>query len=750
MQLLEQALDAIANRHQVLKSLFKSNDENQDVQVICNKPLTIMRRAYKDEEDLKLQLKEDINRVFDLRESYPIRVVSYTETDNSSLQVNESKRYLLINIHHIAFDGWSTDIFLKEINQIYHNLKTDKAAYTGLNKLSIQYKDFAIWQREYLQGEVLSEQVNYWKDKLEGVEPLALPLDYSRPSQIDYTGDNIEFSLDKGLSDSLVKFSQDRGYTLYSTLLAAFYVLLNKYTSQEDIVIGTPMANRHYAQIEDLIGFFVNSLALPQHVDSEATVNELFEQVHEQLIEAQRYQDIPFEKLVEALNIEQDQSRHPIFQVMFGVQSFGEQSEGNELFKPYALGEGYQIAKFDLSLFLSETGKGIKGSFNYAASLFKRGTIERLRDHYVGILGQIIERPNQTIKNIQVLSKEEYQTIVYDWNATDRDYPKDKTIHQLFEEQVEKTPNNIAVVYEETQLTYQELNEHSNQLARYIREQYNAQHSQELKPDTLIALCLDRSEQMIVAILAVLKAGGAYVPLDPSYPEDRISHILEDTKASLLLTQSNHTKTLNDIITQAELDTQLVDLNSINTEHVDTSNLPQHSTATDLAYVIYTSGTTGKPKGVMVEQKGYVQFILDFIRNLNTHYKIDNYDWLSLTNYVFDIFGLEYALPLLTGYKVVLSSINKVTEKALQSVNIVQQTPSVLETLITQYPTQLNSLTCLTGGEPISNQQKERFLNSYKQVINVYGPAETIIWSTKHQLLQEEPVNIGQPLSNEK
>uniref|UniRef100_UPI003F882F47 condensation domain-containing protein n=1 Tax=Cysteiniphilum litorale TaxID=2056700 RepID=UPI003F882F47 len=310
IKVLEQALEAIANRHQVLKSVFKINDAGQDVQIIGRAPLSIITKSYIDKEKLNLQIQEDINRVFDLRASYPIRVVSYIQENNAeqgSKQDNEPKRYLLINIHHIAFDGWSTDILLKELNQIYNNLKVGKVTYAGLNELSIQYKDFALWQREFLHGEILSEQVDYWKGRLDGIEPLALPLDYPRPHQIDYTGDNIDFSLDKQLSDSLIQFTKEKGYTLYSTLLTAFYILLNKYTSQEDIVIGTPIANRHYAQIEDLIGFFVNSLALPQHVHSEATVGELFEQVHERLIEAQCYQDIPFEKLVEALKVERDQ-----------------------------------------------------------------------------------------------------------------------------------------------------------------------------------------------------------------------------------------------------------------------------------------------------------------------------------------------------------------------------------------------------------------------------------------------------------
>ena len=790
LKVLQQALEALVQRQEVLRTVFRQDEgSGLDYQQVLDKNLKIADHQLKDQSVFELQVKADINRVFDLRKDYPIRVVFYQVEDISDKTI--IKDYVLINIHHIAFDGWSIEILERELLQIYENLKEGKEISRGLPELSIQYKDYAQWQRGYLQGTLLQQQINYWQDQLTGLEPLALVTDYPRPSQIDYRGSDVSFQLTESLSSKLRGLSQRLGCTLYTVLLSGFYILLHKYTSQTDLVLGSPIANRDYHQVEGLIGFFVNALPLRLQLDVDQGSQEIIQQLHSRLIESQSYQDIPFEKIVEQLKLSPDPSRHPIFQVMFGVQDFGDKSgdkEGevdklNQLLRSKALDNAYEVAKFDLSLFITDKDKQLQGSMNYATALFKRETIERLLEHYIHILDQLIKQPKQAIKDYQVLTDKEYQQIVYDWNQTDKEYPTDKTIQQLFQQQVEKTPNNIALVYEDKQLTYQELNQQSNQLARYIIKQYQQQNikgnkaNQQtqkreadsiktlLPKDTLIALCLDRSIEMIVGILGVLKAGGAYVPMDPNYPQDRIEYILEDTQTSMVLSQSHLKQRLSTIITDNEVnqdtglsDTQMqVDLICLDEQPYtkeDKSNLTLTNKSTDLAYVIYTSGTTGKPKGVMVESQQYVMFLIGFYNELKNRLNQQRFNLLSLTNYVFDIFGLEYGLPLLTGDKVILSSLEDITESELYESNIVQQTPNTLQAVVKGYPNLLKDKLCLVGGEALPLWVQEELSQSFDQVLNVYGPAETVIWSSCYLIGEQEPVSamscIGQPLDNEK
>ena len=307
-----------------------------------------------------------------------------------------------------------------------------------------------------------------------------------------------------------------------------YYVLMHKYSNQTDIVIGTPVSNRHYGQLEGLVGFFVNSLALRQKVDVQS-YRDFIQEVHEMVLESQYNQDLPFERLVEELTVERDTSRHPIFQVIFGLQNFGKSQ--SDYFKSVDIG-GYDISKYDLSLFISDSLQ-IRGSIEYSTSLYTKDSILRLVEHYKTILESLVNDLDRSIAGVSLLTEEDYQTIVYDWNNTDKDYPKDKTIYELFQEQVDKNPDNVALVYEDKALTYKQLDERSNQLARYLRSNYD------IKPDTLITLCLDRSLEMVIGILGVMKSGGAYVPIDPNYPKERINYILEDTQSGVLITQSH-------------------------------------------------------------------------------------------------------------------------------------------------------------------------------------------------------------------
>ena len=403
VEALKKGLHRIVTRHEVLRTVFKQDEEGLDYQQVEEGLLFIMEERIT-EGLLPEKLKEAFNTLFDLTKEYPLKVWIYTLKGST-------RKILVLSIHHIAFDGWSLDIFMKELKQYY--LHEAEGAQITLAPLTIQYKDFAVWQRTHLSGKRLEQQVSYWENKLSGYEPLALSTDYVRPAFFDYRGKDYFFEISEEISQKLRKLAQSKGVTLYTVLLSGFYLLLSKYTGQEDLVIGTPIANRHYEQLESLIGFFVNSLAIRVLLQSDDTVEHLIEQVHQDLVDAQVHQDLPFEKLVEALKIEPDPSRHPLFQVMFVVQSFGQSEAMKSLLNPLAMNEYYQTAKFDISLFINDNQGTLRGNINYATSLYQSETIERLAVHYQYLLGQIADDVSRTLSEYFLLSPLEYQQIVY-------------------------------------------------------------------------------------------------------------------------------------------------------------------------------------------------------------------------------------------------------------------------------------------------------------------------------------------------
>jgi amino acid adenylation domain-containing protein/non-ribosomal peptide synthase protein (TIGR01720 family) len=747
---IKYALQQIISRHEVLRSTIEQGlNLDHGVQIVHDEPLTIQEVVVADKENYESLIQQEIDRPFILEKEYPIRAILYAinPTSENSLVRN----LLLINIHHISSDGWSMGIFSKELFAYYESY-VKKDVSVNLPGLEIQYKDFALWQRSYLTGETLEKQLNYWKEKLSNYQHLELPIDFERPDNIDYRGAQENFRLKKAISQKLRALARSHGVTLHSVMLSSINVLLNKFTGQNDIIIGSAIANRHQRQTEDLIGFFVNMQAHRTLLNKTQCFEELIKQVHQEQIEAQLHQDLPFEKLVDELNVERDPSRHPIFQVMFEVQSSDETTKTSihqsTYLKSFHTQAEYDIEKFDLSVYMGDNGEEIVGQFSYATSLFKKETIERLIRYYLHLLDQLANNPSKAYSKFSLLDQEEYKQLVYDWNATDQEYEKNKTIHELFELQVTKTPNNVALVFEGKALSYKELNERSNQLANHIRSQYKRLTKQLLKPDTLIAMYVDRSLEMVIGILAILKAGGAYVPIDPGYPQDRINFLIEDTKTELILCRKNSTE--NHPVKLPQEKVIYIDLTETFYQTEVTRNLTGYNNASHLAYVIYTSGTTGKPKGVMVEHKAFSQFIHNFDDYLVDEINLVPRDILSLTNYVFDIFGLEYALPLTTGGKITLSHVNDVSAEDILNSKIIQQTPSTLLHLITMYPDVLSSVTCLVGGEALLPSIAEKLVDKFHTVINVYGPAETVIWSSAFKVVNANKPNIGKPLPNEK
>ena len=580
---LHQALRTIVERHEALRTNFVEKDEGA-LQIIREVDTFSLEEIRCKESSIQTKIKETLTQSFNLESDMLFKAVLYT--------INEQTHYLLVNMHHIVSDGWSIGILVQEFVTLYTAYSNKQE--NPLPPLEIQYADYAAWQREYLSGEVLEEKLNYWKDTLGGIESLALATTYPRPAIQSNRGDRISFSINKEITRKLNILSKKYDTTLFMTLLSSFGLLLHKYSGQEEFIIGSPIANRNRFEIEPLIGFFVNTLALKQDFSSDMKFSTVLQQTKEHTLSAYDHQDVPFEKIVDALDIPRDTSRSPLFQVMFVLQNNPENT-ALELADLKIEGVAFEnpTSKFDLTMNITEANGKLHASLEYATDLFSQTYIESMIEHFKILLEAIVKDETQAISQYPILTKQEEQQLLIEYNDTKVAYPKDKTIHQLFEAQVKLNPENVAVVYEDEELTYKQLNTKSNQLAHYLIEQG-------VEPDSLVAICVDRSLDMMIGLLAILKAGGAYVPIDPTYPEDRIKHMLEDSQAKILLTQAH----LEEILPKTKSKTIAIDTLKLGKNKK--SNPKTKVTSSNLAYVIYTSGSTGLPKGVMVEHGGVV------------------------------------------------------------------------------------------------------------------------------------------------
>ncbi|RNA61469.1 amino acid adenylation domain-containing protein [Chryseobacterium nematophagum] len=746
LTILKESFRILLSRHEILRTLILTSSEGVCYQYVSDQELGIKETDVFNSTELEDVISQEINKVFDLSKELPISVCLFHEQEKNNN--NEQISYISIVIHHIAFDGWSIDIFLEELRSIYQDLLSGDSV--SLPSLRIQYKDFALWQRDYLQGEVLDRQLDYWRTKLSEVEPLNLPLDYTRPSVLSYEGHTIRFSISETLGKDLRLLSQDLGVSLYSVMLSGYYLLLSSYSGEKDIVLGTVVANRHHTGLEDLIGFFVNTLVLREEIDYGVSIKDFILQVSDSVSQAQMHQDVPFEKLVEELGVVQDVSRHPIFQVMFGLQSFGNEAKKkygeDSLFEEFKGNVSYDVAKFDLTVMIDDGDESLSGSFNYARGLFKESTINHMISTYVYLLEQMIFHHKEIkLQNLSWVRQEDYKEDGIFSNLLDTysEYDTEATLHELFERQVEKTPDHIALVYEDVKLTYRELNERSNQLANYLLDTYKIQ------PDELIPLCLERSEQMLIAILGVLKSGGAYVPMDPSYPMDRIEHILGDTKARVVIGDENTIKKLFECQPETH-DLAILSLNS--SEMIDTlrssfkENPNTDVSSEDLSYVIYTSGTTGKPKGVMIEHTGVINLV-EFM--ISSHRLTEYTNVGCYSNYVFDAFGCEIFPVLCHGnttwlYNSMLRTSVKELNEYIKNNNIEVSfiPPVLLQEIILDTSLKL----IYAGGETFPTIDKTR---SDIILINEYGPTETTVCATYHHYHDDgNPLNIGRPIVN--
>ncbi|EJL22783.1 edeine biosynthesis hybrid PKS-NRPS EdeI [Brevibacillus sp. BC25] len=723
----ERAFVSLVQRHESLRTSFSivDGDLMQTIQ-----PSVDFTLAYSevDENEAKRTVEQFI-QPFDLSKAPLVR--------GMLIRIDVNKHLLLFDMHHIISDGVSINILIREFFQLYQGLE--------LPELRIQYKDYSVWQSEQLGNGVLAAQEKFWLKELDGELPvLNLPTDHPRPSVQSFEGDVLTFEIPQERTEKILALAKNNGSTLYMTLLGALTIMLSKYAGEEDIIIGSPVAGRHHADLENIVGVFLNTLAMRNFPRSDRTVADFLQEVKERALAALSHADYSFEMLVDRLTLPKDTARNPLFDVMFILQNTGDakgsMSANGLTLSPYPFEQ--RSAQFDLTFDIIEREQRLIVDIEYSNKLFSKETIASMSTHFQKILEQMVEDSEQLIGKMSMLAAEERLLLIEQWNDTSLEYSREKTVVQLFEEVAVKQPNALAVTCGDEKVTYAELNKRANQVARLIK-----QH--DVTADTCVGLLTNRSVEMMVGLLAILKAGAAFVPIDPHYPEERISYVLENSMTRLVLT--------HDSLAEKQWGSVVrVDVNDTRMEMEDDSNLPPQATPSDLAYVIYTSGSTGKPKGVMVEHGN----LMSFCSGIGEHIDFASADkMLAVTTISFDIFLLETIVPLAKGMTVVIATEQQQADPQVlkelilqEEITFLQLTPSRLQ-LMLEEKSNSHALDCLKaillGGEALSASLFQRLRTQTKaRLYNLYGPTETTIWSTVQDLTEAEEVTIGAPLPN--
>ncbi|MEI6527433.1 MAG: condensation domain-containing protein, partial [Planctomycetota bacterium] len=746
---LRKALETVVARHEPLRTVFVQHG---------NTPVQKVRGL----ERFEFQV-EDLRGLAPEEQAYKVSQISRAEADSPFdltcdlmirvrlLRLDDQDHDLLVTMHHIASDGWSMDVFTKELSSLYgHYLdpSTDTSGIIPLDPLPVTYIDYSAWQRETLSADRIEGLLSYWRQDLNGLPALEIPTDRPRPSMSSYRGSSVPIELDEGLTRRLESLAQSQQVTLQMLLLAAYEVLLYRYSHQEDFGVGIPFAGRNETQLERLIGFFVSTLVIRADLTGEPTFQELLSRVRQKSLAAYDHQELPLQVLLADLQPERHLSRPPLFQVMFQLltqDASGLDLQGLELIEEYYSTER---VKFDLELHLRPARGRIEGDLAYSTDLFDRQSIERMAAQYVRLLESIVAQPDQKIDRFSILTDQERERLLVEFNDTASEYPRELCVHELFEEQVERTPDAVALVFEEQQLTYSELNARSNRLARYLRK-----HG--VGDQTPVGLCLERSLDLVVSILGILKAGGTYVPLDADYPVQRLENMLELAEVEHLVTQSQ----LHDRLPSTKRQDILVDRDADEIASEDSSNLDLAYKSNRLAYIMFTSGSTGEPKGVMIEHRSIVRLVC------HVQYARFGSDrvFVLLAPVSFDASTFELWGALLHGGRLVIPS------QALHDANLLRQlivgnnvttlwlTASLFNQIVDQDPQALLGLDeLLIGGEALSVTHVKEAINALKgtaTIINGYGPTESTTFACCFRILPTLPLSvdsipIGRPISN--
>nr|MDQ2713687.1 amino acid adenylation domain-containing protein [Chloroflexota bacterium] len=737
LEALQRSLQMIVQRHEVLRTAFALVD-GQPRQILTpmpDLPLVMVNLEHMPaiERQVRAQhlLSEEAARPFDLVRGPLFRL--------TLLRLDEREHILILMMHHSISDGWSVNLFFQELITLYEALSTGHAS--PLLDLPVQYADFSEWQHALVQGALLAEQLAYWKHQLAGApKVLELPADRPRPAIRTPRGATYSFTVSRALTMALKAFSQQEGITLYITLVAAFQALLYRYTGQDDLVIGTAIADRELTEVQGLLGLFLNTLALRTNFADNPTVRTLLQRVRDVILDAHANRDVPFELLVKELHLERAPGQSPLFQVSLTLDPPSPLSSSEWTLTRMATGTG--ASKFDLSLELAEWQEELAGHLEYSTDLFEETTIARLAKHWQILLAGMVADATRPVGELPLLTEREREQMLFAWNDTRASYPKERCLHQLFTEQAARVPDAIAATFEETSLTYQELNARANQFAHYLQ-------TLGVRPDVLVAICVERSLEMLVGLLGILKAGGAYVPLDPAYPAERVAFMLTDTGVSILVTQQSLVAQLPSHSARVIcLDADAERFSALSQANPVTQLTPEH-----LCYVIYTSGSTGRPKGVQIPHRAVVNFLLSMQREpgLTTRDTL-----LAVSTLSFDIAGLELYLPLLTGAHLVIVSQDVATNGTAlaaslerSNVTMMQATPITWRILLASGWPGKRNLKALCGAEALPVELARELLPRVGSLYNMYGPTETTVWSTLCKIeATDSAISIGRPIAN--
>jgi amino acid adenylation domain-containing protein len=742
---LERALGEIRQRHETLRTTFVMEGERPVQRIAPPAPLTLpvvdlsgLSPKEREAEEARLT-REETRAPFDLAQGPVWRL--------RLLRLGAQEHVLLSTMHHIVTDGGSVEVLFKELAALYGAFHEGRPS--PLAELPVQYADFAAWQRRWLEGRALEEQLSYWKQQLAGAPALLeLPTDRPRPPVQTYRGDVEPLNLPPELLVSLRTLCQEEKASLFMLLAAAFKVVLARYSGQEDISVGTPVSNRSRVELEGLIGFFANTLVLRTRLSGAPTFRELLRRVRETTLAAHARQDLPFEKLVEELQPERNLSHGPLFQVMFSLLPHSRTPLELSGLKATATSLEVGATKFDLALSLEERADRIEGGFEYNTDLFDRATLTRMGQHLRTLLEAAVARPDERIDRLPLLPSSERRQLLVEWNDTARELPRGQCLQELFEAQVARTPEAVALVFEGQRLSYRELEARANQLARHLR-------GLGVGPEARVALCAERSLELVVALLAILKAGGAYVPLDPSYPAERLATLLEDAQAPVLLVQE---RVRSRLPTNTRTRVVSLDGDASAFAREETGPLRVAMRDTHLAYVIYTSGSTGQPKGAMNEHRAVANRLLW----MQAEYRLTSEDVvLQKTPFSFDVSVWEFFWPLLVGARLVLARPEGHKDSTYlarliqeQGVTMLHFVPSMLQAFLDDAESRqcrgLRRVIC--SGEALPYELKERFQSTLPaELHNLYGPTEAAVdvsyWDCRREL-ERRVVPIGRPISN--
>jgi amino acid adenylation domain-containing protein len=734
--LLERSVREVIRRHEALRTAIIANGGRPYQVIVPDPPFRLMLcdltriPADRRGEEAARRMAEAAARPIDLGHGSLVRADLW--------RLGPEEHLLLFTIHHIACDGWSLSVLFREIATLYAAFGRGETS--PLPELPLQYVDYAIRQRREVQGEALGEQVAYWRERLDGLHPLELPTNRPRPAVQAYRGARRALRLPLELADKVRALGAAEGATLYMTMMAAFLALLHRYSGQDDIAVGSPIAGRPRRELHPLIGCFINMIVLRTDISGDPPFRELLRRARGSALGAFKHQELPFGRLVEELRPAREPGRQPLFDVMFDFYKAPtwRPSLPEVEIAPYWVDNG--TSKYDLTLTVIEDEAGLTCDMEFDSALYDPATAVRMLAHFRNLLEAAVAVPEMRVSQLPMLSEAECHQALVAWNNTSRtDGPRDRCVHALFEDQAKRTPNAVAVSDGDSVLTYAELNQRAQRLARRLR-------ALGVGPESLVGLCLGRSVELVVGLLGILKSGGAYVPLDPAQPKGRLALMVDDGRIPVVVTEP----ALADSIAAFGMQIVFTDADELGNEAHQAGD--GAASPANLAYVIFTSGSTGKPKGVQVGHRALTNFLLA----MRSRFEMTERDaLLAITSLSFDIAGLELYLPLIQGARVELANRDEALDGSRlarrlrdSGARFLQATPATWRLLLDGGWTGAPGLTMLCGGEPLPRDLSDRLLDKGAALWNLYGPTETTIWSAAGRVLPGDPITIGRPIDN--